>query len=277
VVLFGTAQSALDEIFEGFRWTRGSHYVIDKSFRINAASSIFFATKAGAVLGTNESSSSAHSLFCVSYSPENIPKAVNFQRRGSGSHHILLDATQAAPYEFADLSRNSFDFVILSMMKICGIDLCPTLMKLDSADLLSPFFYGGGAVSFSCARTSVHRHFRSHSKRFENGTLPLLAIFCALDGLILMTEFRKHCRVCERAEKLLRKLVKGIEGKFVSEVNAVEKTVILKMNNASVVQQELLKEKIIVGVEGDGLMVSIGFPTRESDVDVLIEALLKLR
>jgi hypothetical protein len=97
VVLFGTAQSALDEVFEGFPWGRGSHFVIDKSFRIDTTSSVLFAKKAGAILTTNESSSSAHSLLCLSYSPENVAKAVNFQRRASGSHHVLLDATQAAP------------------------------------------------------------------------------------------------------------------------------------------------------------------------------------
>jgi selenocysteine lyase/cysteine desulfurase len=274
VVLFGTTQSAVDELFEGFQWSRGSHYVIDKSFKINTTSSILFATKAGGILGTKESSSSAHSLFCVSYSRENIEKAINFQMRCSGSHHILIDATQAAPYEFADLTRNSFDFVILSMMKICGIELCPTLMKLESAELLSPFFYGGGAVSFSCARTSVHRHFRSHSKRFENGTLPQLSIFCALDGLILMRELRKSFSVLEKAKELIEKLVKGIEGKYEIEVNEVEKMVIVKVENAQFVQQELLKEKIIVGIEKEGLIISIGFPTKESDIEVLIEFLV---
>jgi selenocysteine lyase/cysteine desulfurase len=276
VVLFGTAQSALDEVFEGFPWARGSHYVIDKSFRISTTSSILFAQKAGAVLATNESSSSAHSLLCLSYSPDSMAKAINFQRKAPGSHHILLDATQAAPYQFADLTQNSFDFVILSMMKVCGIDLCPALMKLDVADLLSPLFYGGGAVSFSCARLMVHKHYHAHAKRFENGTPPQLAIFCALDGLNLMNEFRKNVPVAQRADQFIGEIARGFEGKFQCEVNAVEKTIFVKVENPTEVQQRLFEQKIIVGVEGDTLAVSVGLPTREVDVDALVEALLGL-
>jgi selenocysteine lyase/cysteine desulfurase len=273
VVLFGTAQSALDEVFEGFPWGRGSHYVIDRSFRVDTRSSALFAEKAGAVLSTNESSSSAHSLLCLSYSPENVAKAVAFQRRASGSHHVLLDATQAAPYAFADLTRNSFDFVILSMVKICGVDLCPALMKMEAAQLLVPLFYGGGAVAFSCARAFIHRHFSANSKRFENGTPPQLAIFAALDGFNLMTEFRKQFDVNEMADRLIARLLSAIEGRFGFILDDVEKTVFVTVGDAAAVQRQLLAKKIIVGVENDAVAVSFGFPSRDGDVDALLAAL----
>jgi hypothetical protein len=46
VVVFGSAQSALDEIFEGFQWSRGSTFVIDASFTIDPTFSIQFAERA---------------------------------------------------------------------------------------------------------------------------------------------------------------------------------------------------------------------------------------
>jgi selenocysteine lyase/cysteine desulfurase len=273
VALFGTPESALDEVFEGFPWARGSHYIIDKSFKTSTASAVLFAEKAGAVWATDESSSSAHSLLCVSYSTENVEKALKFQRRACGSHHVLLDATQAAPYEFVDLSRTVFDFVVLSMVKICGIELCPILLRREAAQLLAPFFYGGGAVAFSCARVFVHRPFRAHSKRFENGTPPQLAIFCALDGLNLMIEFRKKFAVGERVDEVIGRFVAAIEGRFEYEINKIEKTVFLKVEDAAGLQQQLIRKRVIVGVESGMLAVSFGFPTKDGDVDALIEAL----
>jgi selenocysteine lyase/cysteine desulfurase len=271
VVLFGTAQSALDELFESFPWARGSHYIIDKSFKIGTNSAIRFAETAGAVFSTDEASSAARSLLCLSYSIDNLEKAIKFQRRGLGNHHVLLDATQAAPYDFADLTRNSFDFIVLSMVKICGIDLCPTLMKLEAAQLLAPLFYGGGAVAFSCARAFIHRPFRAHSKRFENGTPPQLAIFCALDGLNLMIEFKKKLPVVEIVDQLIKRFLEGIKGKIEFEVDQVEKTVFLKVNDPVGVQQQLIRKRIIIGVEGSRVAVSFGIPTREADVDALVQ------
>jgi selenocysteine lyase/cysteine desulfurase len=277
VVIFGTAQSALDEIFEGFQWARGSHFIIDNSFQIGTTSSIQFAEKAGAVPATDESSSSAHSLLCISYSPTNVAKAVKFQSRCSGNHHILVDATQAAPFEFADLSRTSFDFVLLSMTKICGVELCPTLMRLEAAELLSPFFYGGGAVAFSCARSPTHRNFLSHSKRFENGTPPMLAIFSSLDGLRLMNEFRKRENVRERVANLIGRFTGAIEGRLNWALDEVQKTVFVDIEGAAQVRQALAEEGVLVGVEGDALAVSFGLPTSERDVDALVEALLRAK
>jgi selenocysteine lyase/cysteine desulfurase len=276
VVLFGTAQSALDEIFEGFQWSRGSHFIIDSSFKIGTDSSVQFAEKAGAVLATEESSSSAHSLLCLSYSETNLAKAIKFQSRCSGNHHVLVDATRSAPFAFADLSRNSFDFVILSMKKICGIELCPALMRLEAAELLSPFFYGGGAVAFSCARSPTHRNFKSHSKRFENGTPPMLAIFASLDGLNLMNEFRKRGQTVERVNGLIAKLLEGIQGRFDVKIDDAEKTVFLKLEKAVELRQALIERGVFVGLEKDYLAISFGIATVEKDVDALVEALLAL-
>jgi selenocysteine lyase/cysteine desulfurase len=163
------------------------------------------------------------------------------------------------------------------MKRICGIDLCPTLLRLEAAELLSPFFYGGGAVAFSCARSPAHRNFLSHSKRFENGTPPMLAIFSSLDGLNLMNEFRKRKNVQQRVGKLIDRFTNGIQGRFDWVVDQVQKIVFVQMEGAVEVRQALVGDGVLVGVDGNSLSVSFGLPTSKRDVDVLVDALCKLR
>jgi hypothetical protein len=75
VVLFGFAQSALDEIFAGFQWSAGSQFLTNPSFTIDSTSAINFAEAAGARPGQPDISSSAHSLLCIVYSPTNSARA----------------------------------------------------------------------------------------------------------------------------------------------------------------------------------------------------------
>jgi selenocysteine lyase/cysteine desulfurase len=272
VVVFGSAQSALDEIFEGFQWSRGSTFVIDPSFTIDPTSSIQFAERAGARPGIPEVSSSAHSLFCISYSPANSARASDFRRRRPGSSHVLIDATCAAPWAFADLSRNTFDFVLLSMTRICGVELCPALMRLEAAELLAPFFFGGGAVAFSCARTNVHRSYRAHSKRFENGTPPQLAIFCALDGIAVMEELKG----AGAGEGAMARFVEAAGARWELESDEVELVVKVRCPAAAEVRKSLAAKKVFVGCEDDAIVVSFGLPTRERDIDGAIEGLAEV-
>ena len=198
VILFQTPREALNTIFEGFPWSHGSKYFIDNSFCIDHSDAVKFANKNGAVQQTslNNESNTSQSLYCMNYTHEDLEKFLSLMKR-SGRNHVLLDSTKTAPYEFVDLSVNNFDFVLLSMKQICGIELCACLIRLDTAEQISPMFYGGGAVAFSCARSFAHRSFKSHTKRLENGTPSLFAIFESYEGLKLMNKMKNSFDVNE--------------------------------------------------------------------------------
>ncbi|KAH0786963.1 MOSC N-terminal beta barrel domain containing protein [Histomonas meleagridis] len=272
VIFFPSPQAALDCIFEGFPWTRGSHYIFHESFQIQNDTAILFAEKLGASLASTESSSSAHSLFCVTYTPTNLEKAKNFAKKSSGLNHILFDATQAAPFDLIDLSNNSVDFILLSMKKICGIELCPTLIRLDTAEQISPLFYGGGAVAFSCARGLIHRSFKSHVKRLENGTPPMINIFEAFEGLNLMRKMKSQYDVVGNVNEVMKFFIDVLQ-KYPQvrfKVNEELKLVAFEVDgvDANELRMEFIRNKVIFGIDGNDLVASFGIANRKRDVEM---------
>ena len=272
VIVFGSAESALNTIFESFRWTNGSKFIIDESFSIPTESSIPFAMAAGATKGDVNSPVVANSLLCVSSGPSGSAASSRFRGKKPGNEFVLADATRSAPYNFADIENEGFDYVLLSMKQICGIDLCLGLFKKVSAELLVPSFYGGGAVAFSCARALIHRNFSSNTKRFENGTPPLMSIFAAYEGLCLMNTIREMVDVNERVNAQMRRLASDLgEDKVV--INDEFKIVYIATENADETRAMLLGKRVICGVENGRLRVSFGLSTTEKDIDALISAM----
>lgn len=306
VVLYQTREAAIDQIFESFPWNNGSHYIIhpnfDRSIKISE-STFNFAHKLGANQILKESKdftndiksikkSGSHSLLLTSYydQQDSINIANQFQKQGFGVHHILLDATPAVPFQYPNLSNNSFDFILFSLKKVCGIELCALLIKLQAAEQLRPQFYGGGAVAFSCARSLTHRNFKSHTKRFENGTPLLISIFASYEGLINVTELinstisvseESSIALSENIDRLMIKMVDQIDQlkqNIKCEINHWEKKVTFsfenpKFDDAKMMQIKYIENKVIVGVNNDNqICASFGFGVRDADVDNFIEA-----
>ena len=305
VVLYQTRESAIDQIFESFPWNNGSHYIIHPNFdhSIQISKSTFnFANKHGATQILKESEnfsnslksvtkSSSHSLLLTSYydQQESLNQASQFQKQGFGVHHILLDATPAAPFHYPNLSSNSFDFVLLSLKKICGIELCALLIKLQAAEQLRPQFYGGGAVAFSCARSPSHRNFKSHTKRLENGTPLLLSIFASYEGLTNLTRLINSTisfaddttnNLSDKIDQLIAKTVDQINQlnpNIKCDVDQWEKKITFTFDDpefdAKSMQLKYIENKVIVGVnDNNQICASFGFGVRDADVDHFVEA-----
>lgn len=305
VILYQTRETAINQIFESFPWNNGSNYIIHPNFDYSikiSESTLNFANKLGAKQILKEANdftnsiksvtkSSSHSLLLTSYydQQESINIANMFQKQGFGVHHILLDATPAAPFHYPNLSTHSFDFVLFSLKKICGIELCALLIKLQAAEQLKPQFYGGGAVAFSCARNLTHRNFKSHTKRFENGTPLLLSIFASYEGLNDITKLTNSNitfnddttnNLSEKIDQLMLKMaeqVTQLNSNIKCDVNQWEKTVTFTFDtpgfDAKLMQVKYIENKVIVGVnDNNQICASFGFGVRDADVDHFVEA-----
>lgn len=269
VIIFGTPEAALEAFFESFGWPDGSKYLIHESFEIPSASSVEFAERAGASRGTFEANTSVKALICVPATSEGAEAVSKLKERKYGTHTVLGDATSSAPFEFANLMENVFNFVLLSMKHICGIELCLAVVKKESAELLVPSFYGGGAVAFSCARSPDHRNFLSNAKRFENGTPPLVNIFAAYEGLLLMNKLRETCNQNERVDALIQKLVDGLKREV--RVNHCLKRVYIPVPDSQALHQKLIAQKVFCGVDESNIIVSLGLSSTERDIDRFLE------
>ncbi|OHS95452.1 hypothetical protein TRFO_38459 [Tritrichomonas foetus] len=282
VILFQTPEAAIDEIFESFPWGNNSHYVVDDSFELDIANYIHYAEKAGATSGNLNTTSKSKSLLLTTFSEKKIEEASQFQKKGFGLHHVLFDATQSAPFHIPNLTKNPFDFFLLSLKKICGIELCAMLIKLQAAEQLRPQFYGGGAVAFSCAREYIHRNFKSHTKRLENGTPPLVSIFAAYEGINVILKLNKIIEMSkneERVHSLMRKMEKLITENFTNitcEVNEWKNEIIIEFvdcENPKDLQIKYIEKKVILGInKNNKLRASFGLMNREKDVTNFIDA-----
>ena len=270
VIVFGTREAALEAFFESFGWPQGSKFVIHDKFEVPCASAVQIAEEAGATRGSFEASANVKTLICVPATREGEEAAAKLKDKRYGTHSVLGDATSAAPFRFANLMENVFNFVLLSMKHVCGIELCLAIVKKESAELLVPSFYGGGAVAFSCARSLAHRNFLSNSKRFENGTPPLINIFAAYEGLLLMNRMREMCDQNERVDGLIRRLVDGLGRE--ARVDYELKRVYISVADSRGVRQKLIAKKIFCGCDDNNLIVSMGLATTEKDIDMFIES-----
>jgi hypothetical protein len=190
VILFPTIFCALDQSFEGFPWVENSDLLYSEDFEL-ADHSIFekFKLKPKS-LNSNNIKTRPRSLFCFNSQPSQIESFNQLKSQHPGIVHGICDATHQAPVSFPNLSSNSIDFVLLKLRPLFGATLCACLMKVSTADLLAHLFYGGGVVSFSCARAFSHRNFTDQAKRLENGTPSMVNIFIANEGINLFNKIR---------------------------------------------------------------------------------------
>ena len=279
VILFQTPEFAFDEIFESFPWSNGSHFVIDENFDICSKQSFHYAIKNGATESKKDVASKSHSILCLPYSDENVDVALQYQKKGFGVHHVLFDATPAAPFHFPDLTKNPFDFYLISLKKICGIELCAALIKLQAAEQLRPQFYGGGAVAFSCARDLTHRSFKSHTKRLENGTPPHISIFAAYSGLNLLMKFFSQNKeaITNKLDSYIQQITDFFNEKsnIHFEVNDYTKEITFSVDgkDAKELQLKFIEQKVIIGVIPDNkLRLSFGFGVRDKDISQFLES-----
>lgn len=285
-VLFPDMKSAIDSIFEGFPWSEGSHFLLDTENSINQNDfswSINFAISSGAtqVDFSNLKSvrSHSHSLLYCTYRPDLLPEITSFVNNGSGNHQVILDATALAPYEYPNLFEHSLDFCVISLERVCGSHLCACLMRLDTADLLAPHFYGGGAVAFSCARTFTHRNFRSHTKRFENGTPSIMHIFTAYYGLQTVNKILSFEEAKENITNVFNGFMEMLRVKFPTlpvHPDPEAHLVHIEFQNASDVHQKLLSKRICTGLEDGAIRFSFGICSKMADIDIISQALESL-
>ncbi|PFH37656.1 cysteine desulfurase/selenocysteine lyase family PLP dependent transferase superfamily protein [Besnoitia besnoiti] len=98
--------------------------------------------------------------------------------------YVLVDAAAYAPTSPLSLAQYPADFVALSFYKIFGYPtgLGVLLARSEDADKLQRLYWGGGSVSASVCDSRWCARKTSFSPRFEDGTLPFLAIIASVYG-----------------------------------------------------------------------------------------------
>ncbi|EPR56969.1 cysteine desulfurase/selenocysteine lyase family PLP dependent transferase superfamily protein [Toxoplasma gondii RUB] len=97
---------------------------------------------------------------------------------------VLLDAAAYAPTSPLSLSRHPADFVAFSFYKIFGYPtgLGALLVRSEDASKLQRLYWGGGSVAASVCDSRWCARKTNVALRFEDGTLPFLAIIASLYG-----------------------------------------------------------------------------------------------
>ncbi|XP_024947071.1 molybdenum cofactor sulfurase 3 isoform X2 [Cephus cinctus] len=92
--------------------------------------------------------------------------------------YTFLDAASFAATNDLDLSIYKPDFVCLSFYKMFGYPtgIGALLVKNSSARVLEKVYYGGGTVEISLSSNNFHVKRQVLHERFEDGTIPFLAI-----------------------------------------------------------------------------------------------------
>lgn len=99
---------------------------------------------------------------------------------GSTGFRVLLDAAAWVPHSALDLRAVAADYTCLSFYKVFGLPtgLGALVLRNDTAlrALAHKTYFGGGTVSVSLQDTCHHVLRDTLAERFEDGTLPFLAI-----------------------------------------------------------------------------------------------------
>lgn len=269
VVLFQTREAAIDSIFEGFPWKNGFSLTVLPNFHVDISSAVKFPTIYNAAIHDTIEKSIQKSLYCFEYDKETTETMINLRKSSSGTRYFLCDATKRGTFDLPDLSQIPFDFTLFSFKQICGADLTACLMRLESADMLVPLFYGGGAVSFSCIREFYHQNFKSHSKRFENGTPSMLPIFSAVTGLDLLQKMHKIGNLDERIKQIIENF-KNVANSYFEISAENDYTVIMSREGwtSTELQSKFAENGVFFGIRDNSLVASFGMASRMQDVEV---------
>ena len=275
-VLFPSRESAIYSIFEGFPWKNGFTLILNENFNVNLDEAMKFPTALNAqVIQSPNPSQKLNQkfLYCFTYEEDVFEQVETLRKTSDGTRFFLCDATKNGTFELPDLSSVPYDYTLLSLKHICGADVTACLMRLMSADKLVPAFYGGGAVSFSCARKGYHIHFKSHPKRFENGTPSMMPIFSGVTGIDLWQRMHKVCKLGERAQEIIKQLSTKMTPYFDVIPNGKYSVRLVKEDaNAEELQCLFAERNVFLGVEGNSLIASVGIASTFADVDLLVEA-----
>nr|CEL70351.1 TPA: molybdopterin cofactor sulfurase, putative [Neospora caninum Liverpool] len=97
---------------------------------------------------------------------------------------VLLDAAAYAPTSPLSLARHPADFVAFSFYKMFGYPtgLGALLARSEDATKLQRLYWGGGSVAASVCDSRWCARKTNFALRFEDGTLPFLAIVASLYG-----------------------------------------------------------------------------------------------
>lgn len=270
VVIFPTREAALDLIFESFPWN-GYKLVVDDDF-IDISCSKSFLDKYGVTVLKNTGKLPDKSVFCFRYDKNNVPK-----KDHSGSNFFVCDSTRNGCFDLPNLSNSPFDFTLLNLKQVCGADVCVLVLREVSADKLVPFFYGGGAIRFSCATTMDHENFESHSKRFENGTPSMLPIFSACGGIELLKKLKKVGNFSERAKDLCGDL-ESILRKKLDIVHRSDYTIKFKSKTISPsdLYNIFIQNNVYFTLKDDYLLAEIGIASHSIELKHLESVVEKI-
>jgi len=266
VVIFPDCDTAINYIFESFPWKAGFNLSISNEFGIDVTPSLVFPKRFNVEVSPIEKTHSK-SLICVPYNEKSLEKIHELRKGSSGTRYFLCDATPLCNYELPDLSSIPLDFVLLNMKQFCGVDMCVAMMKLESADLLVPLYYGGGAVAFSCARKMTHINFRSHTKRFENGTPAVLPLLSAFAGICIKEDINKMVNQKERIKThtmLFYEAAKSTNKFQVEMVN--DFTCTLATVDAEASWKFFIEKKVYFGLENGKLIATLSVLNSQKDI-----------
>ncbi|XP_073830105.1 molybdenum cofactor sulfurase [Musca autumnalis] len=101
---------------------------------------------------------------------------------------VCLDAAAYVGTSYLDCSKVKPDYFCVSFYKMFGY---PTgvgalIVSKRGQEALEKFYYGGGTVNIAMTRENFHEKRAGFISRFEDGTLPFLAIVSILEGFKTM-------------------------------------------------------------------------------------------
>ena len=275
-VLFPSRESAIYSIFEGFPWKNGFTLILDSNFHVNLDEAMKFPTALNAQIIQSPNPNQKLNqkfLYCFTYEDDILERIDKLRATSDGTRFFICDATKNGTFQLPDLNAVPYDYTLLSLKHICGADVTACLMRLTSADKLVPAYYGGGAVSFSCARKGYHVHFKSHSKRFENGTPSMIPIFSGVVGIDLWQKMKKLCNLEERAQTIINALAEQSKNYFEVIPNGKFSIRLIKEDSNPEELQSLFAERnVFLGVDGNALIASVGIASKMSDVQIFANA-----
>ena len=140
------------------------------------------------------------------YSSKSSPSALHSGCVTRGKDwYVLLDAAKHCATNGLDLSVNRADFVALSFYKMFGVPsgLGALIVSHRGASLLRKRYFGGGSITAASATSSFHQLRPAFHERFEDGSLPFLAISQLKHGFKQIRDLgiksvAAHVRSCAR-------------------------------------------------------------------------------
>jgi len=196
--------------------------------------------------------------------------------------YTFVDAYQSAGQVEIDVKKTEVDFLTAGMQKyLLGTPGIAFLyVKKDIAEKLTPKVTGwfGQANPFDFDGSKVD--YADGAVRFDTGTFPMLNGFTANRALKILNDIG-----VENIQKYLQNLSRyaleyakenGLETVGSKDVTKKGSTTAIRIDNASVIEQELKERGVIVSARNDVIRIAPHYYNNKNDIKVAIDSIVEL-